>query len=117
MPTRSLNSSVVRWPAARDVEAAARAWAIEAAARDPSIVRIVAFGSLAAGRWGVGSDLDLFIELARSDLPIERRALRYATSRLPVPADLVVWTSGEVERARRDGRRFIRQIDRMGIPL
>lgn len=117
MPKRSLNSSVFRWPAAGEVEAAARAWAREIARRDPTIRRIVCFGSLASGRWGVGSDLDIFVEVSSSDLDSAKRSLRYDTSGLPVQADVIVQTSDEVERMRAEGRRFAREIDERGITL
>lgn len=117
MPKRSLRSSVFRWPRAADVEAASRAWAEEVAARDATVRRIVCFGSLADGRWGVGSDLDLFIEVSSTDLPLADRSHAFDTSSLPVPADVIVHTSGEVLQMRAEKRRFAREIDEKGIVL
>jgi predicted nucleotidyltransferase len=99
------------------VEAAARVWAEDVGACDASVCRIVCFGSLATGRWGVGSDLDLFIEVSATDFSFPKRTLRYDTSSLPVPADIIVHTLEEVKRQRAEKRRFIREIDEKGLVL
>ena len=99
------------------MEAAARAWARDVAARRSDVRRIVCFGSLAEGRWGVGSDLDLFIDVDQSERPYPERSLEYDTSALPVQADVIVRTTEEVERMRAEGMRFIREIDGKGLLL
>ncbi|MFW6152361.1 MAG: hypothetical protein ACOC6C_05245 [Verrucomicrobiota bacterium] len=68
---RSLNSSVLKWPDAATTHKAARDWAIEQAANNPEIVRI--------------------------GFPFEKRACRWDTTSLPVPADLLVFTEQEWE--------------------
>ncbi|MFW5871351.1 MAG: nucleotidyltransferase domain-containing protein [Verrucomicrobiota bacterium] len=97
MPVRSLNSSVLKWPDAATTHKAVRDWAIEQAANNPEIVRIGFFGSYAEGNWGVGSDLDLVMVVKESLEPFERRACRWDTTSLPVPADLLVFTEQEWE--------------------
>lgn len=109
MPVRSLNSPVLKWPKAAEVETAARAWADQQARRDPLMLRIGYFGSLARGDWGVGSDLDLLVVLERSELPFEERGLLFDTTHLPVPADLLVYTQDELARLK-DERPFHRHL-------
>ena len=53
------------------------------------------FGSYARGDWGEGSDLDLVVVVKRSTLAFERRAVEWDTTKLPVPADLLVYTTAE----------------------
>ena len=98
MPTRSLNSSVLRWPDRATVHAAAAAWAQAQRRRQPDIDRIGYFGSYATGRWGVGSDLDLVVVVETSDEPFDRRAVNWDFHGLPVPADLLVYTKTEWDR-------------------
>jgi predicted nucleotidyltransferase len=108
---------VFRWPKSGEVEAAARVWAHAVAARDATVRRIVCFGSLANGRWGVGSDLDLYIEVDSSDVPFSERTLGYDASDLPVPADLIVHTAEEAGRMRAEAKRLAQEIDEKGIVL
>jgi predicted nucleotidyltransferase len=95
MPVRSLNSSVFRWPNARVVDEAVRRWAAEAVQRHTGVLRVGYFGSYARGDWGVGSDVDLLVIVERSGLPFLRRPIEWDTTRLPVPADLLVYTQDE----------------------
>jgi predicted nucleotidyltransferase len=95
MPVRSSSSAVLKWPEAQAVLAAAERWACELAAREPAVVGVGYFGSYARGDHGVGSDLDLVVVVAESAEPIERRAARWDTTGLPVPADLLVYTRAE----------------------
>ncbi|MEW6504658.1 MAG: nucleotidyltransferase domain-containing protein [Chloroflexota bacterium] len=95
MPVRSLNSSVLKWPDANTVLTAVRAWAEALASRYPSILKIGCFGSYARGDWGVGSDVDLLVVVAQTDMPFEQRALLFDATGLPVPADVMVYTVDE----------------------
>lgn len=101
MPTRSLRSSVLRWPDAATVDAAARAWGAAQLAAQPGIEWIGYFGSYARGDWGVGSDLDIVVVVDATSEPFERRALAFETGALPVPADVVVYTAAEWRRLSR----------------
>lgn len=95
MPVRSLNSSVLRWPDAQTVDQAVRQWARDSGLAHPEMIRAGYFGSYARGEWGVGSDLDLVILVDRTEEPFERRATRWDTTSLPVPADVLVYTLPE----------------------
>ena len=95
MPVRSLNSSVFRWPNGKAVDDAAGRWAAEESRNRKGVLRIGYFGSYARGDWGVGSDLDLVVVVQRSTLAFERRAVEWDTTKLPVPADLLVYTKAE----------------------
>lgn len=110
MPVRSSDSSVLRWPAPDEVLGAARAWAAQVGRTRAEVARIGVFGSYARGDWGVGSDLDLIAILDRSDLPFERRALSFDLLDLPVPAELLVYTTSEWERLLEEGGRFSRVV-------
>ena len=98
MPVRSLDSSIIRWPDRDQVDAAVRRLAIELAASRPDLLRVGYFGSYADGRWGVGSDVDVIIVVSGSDEPFPRRAAAFDVSSLPVPADVLVYTTDELER-------------------
>ena len=95
MPIRSSNSSVLKWPDAQRVHESVRRWGEDAARKRSGVLRVGYFGSYARGDWGVGSDVDLVMVVDRSDLPFERRAIEWDTTRLPVPADLLVYTQDE----------------------
>ena len=103
MPVRSLRSSVLRWPDRQRVERAVRSWSLDVAARDPRVRRVGYFGSYARGDWGVGSDVDLVILVEAASDPFERRALAYEATRLPVPADVLVYTMAEWDRMSAEG--------------
>lgn len=95
MPVRSLSSSVLRWPDAEVVDDAVTRWAQAAAETRSEVVRVGYFGSYARGDWGVGSDVDLVVIVVEDDQPFERRATRFDTTGLPVPAELSVYTVDE----------------------
>lgn len=95
MPVRSLNSSVLKWPDAKEVDAAARQWAEEAVKSKQNVLAICYFGSYARGDWGVGSDLDLIVIVESSSQPFIRRSVEWNATELPVPADVMVYTKEE----------------------
>ena len=108
MPVRSLSSSVVAWPDARTVAQALARRAEDAARSRPELRRVGYFGSYARGDWGVGSDLDVVIVVASSATPAARRAAEWDLTRLPVPADVLVFTEDEWRSTLESGRRFAR---------
>ncbi len=116
MPVRSLRSRVFRWPDRETVLSAAHRWAEGVGERHAEVVRIVAFGSYAQGRHGVGSDLDLLIEVSASATPYGERLPPVVDVGLPVPADILVFTTAELSQMRAQGRRFAREVD-AGIEL
>lgn len=75
------------------------------------IERLGYFGSYARGDWGVGSDLDLIAIVTDSDQPFAERALAWDLDDLPVPAELLVYTSAEWSRVIASGARFARVIE------
>ena len=111
MPVRSLSSSVFAWPDAQAVDGAVRRWAIEQGRVHPEVSRIGYFGSYARGDWGVGSDLDLIFVVDAAHEPFERRATRWDAADIPVPADILVYTSAEWNALPPDSRfaRTLRQ--------
>jgi predicted nucleotidyltransferase len=98
MPVRSLHSPVLKWPDREAVFTAARQWALALCSRDVRVARVGCFGSYARGDAGVGSDLD-FVVIVRAG----ERDCQFDVSRLPVPADVVVFD--EPNRVRLSGER------------
>ncbi len=111
MPVRSLNSSVFKWPDRSKVDQAVRDWAEQAVNSRDGIIRLGYFGSYARGDWGVGSDLDLVAIVDRASEPFERRSLTWDLSSLPVPAELLVYTSTEWQSLQKEGGRFARTLE------
>lgn len=111
MPVRSSTSSVVTWPDARMVDEALRAWTRAAVREHPEILRVGYIGSYARGDWGVGSDVDVVIVVARSDEPFPSRGHTWDLTSLPVPADALTYTADEWSSFLREGRRFARVVE------
>jgi uncharacterized protein len=114
MPVRSLASSVLAWPDARQVDGALRDWASRAAAARPELRRVGYFGSYARGDWGPGSDLDVILVVATAARPFIRRPIDWDLTPLPVPADVIVYTEDEW-RALDPETRFGRTIAREAV--
>jgi hypothetical protein len=104
MPVRSLSSSVLTWPNAKAVELAVRRWAKKVIKEHSGVVRVGYFGSYARGNWGVGSDLDLIIIMEHTKEPFLRRAAGWDVTKLPVPADLLVYSKEEWRSLNRNTR-------------
>ena len=104
MPTRSLTSSVLKWPSRDAVERELRRWASQTAREHPDLVRLGVFGSYARGDASVGSDLDVVAIIHTSDRRPEERTRGWDTTSLPVPVDLLVYTEKEWARVRTQGR-------------
>ena len=101
------------WPDRKTVDEAVRRWAGEMVARRPEVVRVGYFGSYARGDWGVGSDLDLLLVVTGADEPFERRAARWDVTRLPVPAEALIYTTQEWESM--VGTRFGQTVRREAV--
>ena len=112
MPVRSLNSSVFKWPDQKTVDEAVRSWSIEQGQRRSGLKRLGYFGSYARGDWGVGSDLDLIAVVEDDPEPFERRILSWELDRLPVPADILVYTSKEWTELHNRRDKFSRMLNR-----
>jgi predicted nucleotidyltransferase len=99
------------------VEEAARAFARAEAERRPELLRLGYFGSYARGDAGVGSDLDLVAVVESSGLPFERRAVQWDLTRLPVPAEVLVYTAQEWAAMEARGDRFARVLREESVRL
>lgn len=71
--------------------------------------RVGYFGSYARGDWGVGSDLDVVLVVDRADGPFEERAMAVDATALPVPADVLVYTTAEWDALTGRMREVLRQ--------
>ena len=91
-----------------------------AAARLPSIERMVLFGSLASGTATPRSDADILVVLDRSDRSDPRDRISdvlHAMAPLPCAVDLFVLTADELEDARSHGAPLVRVALTAGIDL
>lgn len=112
MPRTSLHS--VRHDAVpKDrVLAAARQWVADLRGSRPGVVRVGYFGSYARGDYVPGSDFDVLIEVADSDIPYWRdRGPHFYPAGFPVGIELFVYTSAELARLRAAGDAFLRAVD------
>lgn len=113
------NSSAPRFLDREETIEAFRRLAADAAARDPRIVRVVLFGSLATGRATIKSDADLLIVL--SDHP--RRSIDRIPEYLellgrgPLPMDVFPFTEAELTRRAADDDHFVGRISSEGVEL
>ncbi len=103
MPVRSLNSSVLIWPNARE-------WAARQARLHPELVGLGYFGSYARGDWGVGSDLDLVAIVSTASTPFGEQALEWRMEDLPVPAENLIYTQDEWHRLLGADNPFLRRL-------
>ena len=118
MPVKSLNSAVRKWPDRNKVIREARKWAKQLARKNSSVKNIYLFGSATNfEKWGVGSDIDILVELKESSIPFTRRSPSLNPSNISVPAEILMYTTGELERMRKENRRFIREFDKNSIRL
>lgn len=106
MPVRSLTSSVLKWPSSPDVRDAVVRWAADLKEARGDVLSVGIFGSLARGGWGVGSDADIIVLLDGSEKDFPERALDFDTLSLPVPVDLLVYTTREWKRMHDEGSSF-----------
>jgi predicted nucleotidyltransferase len=105
-----LNSSVHRWPDGEAVLAAAREWAERLAAHAKDVLAVGCFGSYARGDAGVGSDLDLIVIVRGESRQIDPADEIWATDRLPVPAERLLYTEGQWADLRGSNSRFYRTL-------
>jgi hypothetical protein len=87
-----------------------REWAAEITAQHPELVKLGYFGSYARGDWGVGSDLDLIAIVSESETQFSERPLAWDLLKLPVPAEIVVYTLAEGQKMQAEGRRLAQVV-------
>jgi uncharacterized protein len=112
MPKRSLHSRVLVWPKRDEVMIALRAWAESERTRNPKIVRIGCFGSIAHGGYGVGSDADVVVVIRDAPADLAERALQFDTHGLPVNVDLLVYSEPEWQQVLERKDRFATEMHR-----
>jgi hypothetical protein len=95
MPVRSLNSPVLKWPRPYEAKKALRKWLAKKMETHPEKVKLGYFGSLSEDNWGVGSDLDLIVIIQDSSIPFEKRPIAWDFDTLPVPTDILIYTTKE----------------------
>ncbi len=86
----------------------------------PAVVAIYLFGSFATGTATPRSDADLVVEIAEED-PALREAVREQAiaifAEAPVPAEVFVKSTREMEEGRRTGRGIAGAVAREGLRL
>jgi len=105
-----LSSVSVRFLDRERTLAALKELAARMGADHPEVREIRLFGSLARGERNPYADADLLIVVDRCDLPVRDRAPLYKPVDAPVPTDVTVCTSGELEREAAAGNPFVRRI-------
>jgi len=108
MPVRSLRSPVLRWPSREEVEEALKSWITRHPI--PGLLALGYFGSYARGEEGVGSDLDLVLVVAASELPPWQRAALLPLEELPVPTEALVYTLEEWRALPQRSPRFAKAL-------
>jgi predicted nucleotidyltransferase len=81
----------------------------------PEVEQVILFGSYAAGRRDLFTDLDLLVVMSSEQDFVRRTAELYQQVAAGVDLDLLVYTPEEFERLRR--RRFVRQALETGRVL
>jgi predicted nucleotidyltransferase len=83
--------------------------------RMPEVERVILFGSYAAGRRDLFTDLDLLVVMSSEQDFVHRTAELYRQMAAGVDLDLLVYTPEEFERLRQSG--FVRQAVETGKVL
>jgi uncharacterized protein len=108
MPITSSRSSLKRWPSPEQVLRSAEAWAWRLASTTPTVIAVGCIGSYARGDAGVGSDLDLVVVRA-DDAPVPD-LLGADVDALPVPADVLHYTTSQFARVLAEDGRMARVL-------
>jgi predicted nucleotidyltransferase len=101
---------VLVWPRPAEVEAGLERFVADLLARNAAVVRVGVIGSFGTRRWGVGSDVDLLVEVAEDDRPVHGRYVEVDYSLVPVQVDLLIVTRDEVARMVEEGRRVMAEV-------
>jgi len=109
MPTRSLNSSVLKWPSKERIISDLNKW-VKTLKKNSSILKIGYFGSYAEGNFGVGSDLDIVIIIKETKTPFIYRAKDFDTTSFCVDVDLLVYTPEEWQKLKASFKNKVKWI-------
>lgn len=93
------------------------AWGRELLARDPCVMAVVLFGSLARGQATAASDADVLVLLSRSPLAFDERLLRYRPRDLGIGVDVFPYTLDEARDALADRWGMVEPAFREGVVL
>lgn len=88
-------------------------------AREPTVRKVILFGSLARGDHGARSDADVLVILASSDVPPRERLSRILPhfDAAPIAVDVIPLTEEEVRARQERGDRFIARILSEGVEI
>jgi predicted nucleotidyltransferase len=120
MPNSSWNTAEASFLDAETIVATLRRAVLRLASEREDLRRVVLFGSLVTGQYAPGSDADLFLEVAHSNVapPFRPAPFLLALSEtVPLDLDLFVWTTAEVACARAEGHSFLAEVERTGVVL
>lgn len=95
----SLSEARFRTLDAEAVISSLRDWARNIG-RDPNVLKIILFGSVARGDHTGSSDADVLVIVEHSHAGFLERPLHLEHPRVPVPVDLFVYTAAELSRDR-----------------
>lgn len=80
--------------------------------------KIVLFGSAAAGITTKDSDFDLFLIKDTEDKLADRlQKVWHSIKSWEIPLDFVIYTPKEVQKAKKDGSVFLKEIEEKGVTL
>jgi predicted nucleotidyltransferase len=83
----------------------------------PEVEEICLFGSFARNEAVPGSDVDILVVLASSNLPFRNRIGKYMPSSFPIGIEVFPYTRSEIETMLREGNQFLKSAMQDSIPL
>jgi len=83
----------------------------------PEVLKVAVFGSVARGEAVPGSDVDLLLVLASSDLPFTERFNKYRPERFPLGVEVFAYTQSEMERMLRESNAFLGRALKEAVTL
>ena len=117
MQTKSSDFVKIRYLDKAAIMSALTHWVDELSREYPKIEEIRLFGSLARDEAVPGSDVDILIVLAESDLPFNDRIEKYMPSSFPVGIDVFPYTELEIETMLEQGNYFLKSAMKDSILL
>ena len=117
MQSRSVGSVKIFWLDKPKIIDCLQGRAADLAARKGEVLEVWLFGSLARGDAVPGSDADLLIVVADSDLSFYERGPEYAFDSCGIGVDRFVYTRAEFEQLRETRPRFHETLMKERKPL